>query len=56
MEIVHMSKFKPERVEKNSSTVGPPARIEPVRLCDAGVMPFCWAAGVVDKSKRNLCV
>ena len=27
--IIHISKFKPGTVEKNSSTIGPPARIEP---------------------------
>ena len=27
--IIHISKFKPGTVEKNSSTIGPPAGIEP---------------------------
>ena len=26
---IHISKIKPGTVEKNSSTIGPPARIEP---------------------------
>ena len=33
-------KFKPETVEKNVSTIGLPAGIEPIRLCDAGAMRF----------------
>ena len=35
--IIHISKFKPGTVEKNSSTIGPPVGIE-LRLCDAGAM------------------
>ena len=30
--ITHISKFKPGTVEKNSSTIGPPAGIEPTPL------------------------
>ena len=29
---MHISKFKPGTVEKNSSTIGPPAGIEPTPL------------------------
>ena len=29
---IHISKFKPGTVEKNSSTIGPPAGIEPTPL------------------------
>ena len=32
MGIVHMSKFKAGKVEKNSSTIGPPAGIKPAPL------------------------
>ena len=30
--IIHISKFKPGTVEKNSSTIGPPAGIKPMPL------------------------
>ena len=30
VEIIHNSKFLPGTVEKNSSTIGPPAGIEPI--------------------------
>ncbi len=29
VEIIHVSKFLPGTIEKNSSTIGPPAGIEP---------------------------
>ncbi len=49
VEIIHMSKFLPETVEKNSSTIGPPAGIEPTPLhCSEHK-----ATEVADRSKRN---
>ncbi len=30
--VIHMSKFEPGTVEKNSSTIGPPAGIEPTSV------------------------
>ena len=34
----YLTKFKSGTVERNTSTMGPPAGIEPIRLCDAGAM------------------
>ena len=34
----YLTKFKSGTVERNTSTMGPPAGLEPIRLCDAGAM------------------
>ena len=38
MEITTHIEIQPKTVEKNSSTISRPKRIEPKRLCDAGAM------------------
>ena len=47
--IIHISKFKPGTVEKNSSTIGPPAGIKPTPLrcrCSALATEQLTRAGV----------
>ena len=39
-DIIHISKFKPGTVEKNSSAIGPPAGIEPTTLSSVDIHHF----------------
>lgn len=56
-----MSKCKPETVEKNISTLGPPAAIQPTPLryrCIAFTTPLVTelqATKVAENSRRNSC-
>ena len=56
VEIIHMSKFEPGTVEKNSSTIGPPAGIEPTPVrCRCTALTTKLYGGSC-RSKRNECV